>query len=111
MLLNYEERPVIGKTMVVTGATSGIGLEIARALTRRCAWVVLLARDQAKADKVAASLRPIASHDPGVVIGGPPRANCEASGLVRSSHRRELNRPAPLAVAHRCFRTCRALLA
>jgi NAD(P)-dependent dehydrogenase (short-subunit alcohol dehydrogenase family) len=45
-----------GRTFVVTGANSGIGLEAARDLVGRGAHVVLAVRDTAKGEEVAASL-------------------------------------------------------
>ncbi len=45
-----------GRTIVVTGANSGIGLEAARELIRRDADVVLLVRDTPKGERAAASL-------------------------------------------------------
>lgn len=44
------------KVCIVTGPTSGIGLEIARGLAERGATVVLAARDRAKADAVRARI-------------------------------------------------------
>lgn len=46
-----------GRTCLVTGATSGHGLALARALARRGADLVLLARNQAKATRVADELQ------------------------------------------------------
>jgi NAD(P)-dependent dehydrogenase (short-subunit alcohol dehydrogenase family) len=45
-----------GKTVLVTGATSGIGLEASVALARQGARVVLVGRDRAKAEQSAATL-------------------------------------------------------
>jgi NAD(P)-dependent dehydrogenase (short-subunit alcohol dehydrogenase family) len=45
-----------GRTAVVTGATSGLGLETARALAAKGARVVLAVRDTARGDAVAAEL-------------------------------------------------------
>ncbi|WP_244928167.1 oxidoreductase [Nocardioides sp. W7] len=45
-----------GRRYVVTGASSGIGLEIARALAARGARVTLAVRDVAKGERVAAQL-------------------------------------------------------
>jgi NAD(P)-dependent dehydrogenase (short-subunit alcohol dehydrogenase family) len=45
-----------GRTFVVTGANSGIGLEAARALVGRGAHVVLAVRDTAKGEQAAARL-------------------------------------------------------
>ena len=45
-----------GKTALVTGSTSGIGLAIAKGLLAACADVVINGRTQAKVDAVAAAL-------------------------------------------------------
>ncbi|ACL61518.1 oxidoreductase [Methylobacterium nodulans] len=49
--------PQTGRLAIVTGATSGIGYEAARALARAGARVVLAVRDEAKARRAAASIR------------------------------------------------------
>ena len=46
-----------GKVAVVTGASSGLGVETVRVLSKAGARVVMLARDKAKLDAVANSLR------------------------------------------------------
>lgn len=46
-----------GKSAVITGASSGLGVETARTLAHAGAKVLLLARDQNKLDKVAQQLR------------------------------------------------------
>lgn len=56
----YPDRPVAGSRIVITGATNGIGKEIARALVRRGALLTLLARDPAKA---SATVRELAAEN------------------------------------------------
>lgn len=65
-----NERPVAGERVVVTGATSGIGKELARGLVDRGALVTLVARNPAKADATADELAkaPGAADQPDVVI-------------------------------------------
>jgi short-subunit dehydrogenase len=46
-----------GKTVVITGGTSGIGEEAAVTLARMGARIVLLARDKTRADTTLARLR------------------------------------------------------
>ena len=66
----YEQRPVAGERIVITGATNGIGKEIAGALVRKGADVTLVARNPEKAASTAAELEraPGAAGLPDVVI-------------------------------------------
>ncbi|MCA0976951.1 SDR family NAD(P)-dependent oxidoreductase [Qipengyuania flava] len=65
MTFAFSDIPTLsGKTAIVTGANTGIGLEIARALSRKGARVVLACRD---ADKANAAIDEISS--------GPERAD------------------------------------
>jgi NAD(P)-dependent dehydrogenase (short-subunit alcohol dehydrogenase family) len=52
-----------GHTVIVTGASSGIGLETARALSAHGARVILAVRDAAKGDKAAATLPGPGTHE------------------------------------------------
>ena len=51
-----EPNDLAGRTMVVTGATAGLGLETCRQFARRGATVVLVGRDQDKIDAAIAEL-------------------------------------------------------
>ncbi len=56
---------MVGKTVVVTGGTSGLGAVAAEVLAGRGARIVLIARDRARADRTLARLRgknPSADH-------------------------------------------------
>jgi len=57
-----------GKTVVVTGASSGIGKMAALELARRGARLVLLCRNPQKASEVANEAKSIGRYEPGVVI-------------------------------------------
>lgn len=52
-----------GKTVVITGATSGIGAAAAHALARQGARIVFVARDQQRGESTLSTLRSIASAD------------------------------------------------
>lgn len=71
-----EERSIRGERIVVTGATSGIGKEIARGLSARGASLTLLARDRAKAEATAAEL----AREPGAT-GAPEVVLCHLDDL------------------------------
>lgn len=55
-MATYTERSIQGKRIVITGATNGIGKEIARALLRRGALITMVARNEAKALATTAEL-------------------------------------------------------
>ena len=52
-----------GKTVVVTGGSSGIGLETAVALARAGADTVITARDRARGEAAVADVRRRSGHD------------------------------------------------
>ncbi|AKG34109.1 SDR family NAD(P)-dependent oxidoreductase [Paenibacillus durus] len=53
----YKKWTVQGKYVIITGATSGIGLAAAKELANRGAVLGLVARNQTKANKVAAQIK------------------------------------------------------
>jgi short-subunit dehydrogenase len=77
-----------GGTAVVTGAASGIGEALAHALADRGSDLVLLDRDAARLDAVAAALRPrvaVATH---VVDLADPAATARVASSVTAQHPR-----------------------
>ena len=52
-----------GKTIIITGATAGIGLELAKELVAKKANLVILARNLTKANKVRETLLTINNND------------------------------------------------
>ena len=56
-------RPVDEQTILVTGATDGLGREVARELARRGARVLLHGRDEGKAEQVRAAIAEAAGSD------------------------------------------------
>jgi retinol dehydrogenase 12 len=59
---------VKGKTVVITGPTSGIGLETARGIARLGAHLVLVARDRARAENVAREATSLGAEAADVVV-------------------------------------------
>jgi NAD(P)-dependent dehydrogenase (short-subunit alcohol dehydrogenase family) len=68
-----------GKSALVTGATAGIGLEIARKLAAEGARVIVTGRDRAKLDNAIASLRASGSKD---ISGIAADAGTEAGAVA-----------------------------
>ena len=56
-ILNRRHRPIAGRRLLVTGASSGIGEATAREAARRGATVLLVARREAELDRVVAAIR------------------------------------------------------
>jgi short-subunit dehydrogenase len=75
-------------TALITGASSGIGLELARLLAADGLHVTLVARDRSRLEQLAAELRGCHAAEPAVLVAdlaesGAPRAICgqiEAAG-------------------------------
>lgn len=59
---DWRDGPLAGRTVVVTGATSGLGLELARHLSARGAAVVMACRSLERADSVVRGLRERTPH-------------------------------------------------
>jgi NAD(P)-dependent dehydrogenase (short-subunit alcohol dehydrogenase family) len=74
-----------GRTFVVTGANSGIGLETSRELVRRGAHVVLAVRDTARGEQARADL---------TSLGGQGRC-CSSSTSPTSTRSPRSRRPSP----------------
>lgn len=68
------------KTALVTGATAGIGLEIARALAREGANVTITGRDQAKLDKAIADIKASSGDAVGGILADA--ATAEGAALI-----------------------------
>jgi NAD(P)-dependent dehydrogenase (short-subunit alcohol dehydrogenase family) len=72
---------VAGRTALITGAGNGIGRAIALVLAAHGARVILVGRDRAKLDSVAAELAEITDSDAPAPTGGPggPPAGCRVA--------------------------------
>jgi short-subunit dehydrogenase len=77
-----------GQTALVTGATAGIGLEIARALADEGVNVIISGRDRAKLDKAIADIEAPA----GAAIRGvlADAATAEGAAAFQQPHRRSI---------------------
>jgi len=63
-----NNREMSGKTCVVTGATSGIGLSTAQALAARGAEVLVVCRNESKANRITAQIEADTGHRPQVYL-------------------------------------------
>ncbi len=64
----HSEEPMVGKTCVITGATSGVGYAAAKALAAGGANIVLVARNEDKARQVQKELEETYSVTVGVIL-------------------------------------------
>src|SRR5438270_1490302 len=55
--MSHADKPMSGKTCLVTGATSGIGAVTARVLAERGATVVVVGRSRERAEATVARIR------------------------------------------------------
>ena len=74
-----------GRTIVVTGANSGLGAVTATELARAGAHVVVACRDTAKGERAAAGMPGSAAQLVQAVAALPPGATWSATGIGRTS--------------------------
>lgn len=72
-----------GKTALVTGATAGIGLEIARTLATEGARVVITGRDRAKLDSAITAIKASGGSDITGVLADA--ASSEGAAIIAKS--------------------------
>lgn len=83
-MATYPDRPIAGSRIVITGATNGIGKEIARALVRRGALLTLLARDS---DKATETVRELAAENGAITAPEYIQADLADLDSVRTAAR------------------------
>ncbi|AKC39849.1 putative short-chain dehydrogenase/reductase [Mycolicibacterium phlei] len=83
-MATYPDRPIAGSRIVITGATNGIGKEIARALVRRGALLTLVARDPVKA---ADTIRELAAENGAITAPEYIQADLADLDSVRAAAR------------------------
>ena len=85
-----ESYDLSGRVALVTGATSGIGFAAAEVLANMGAHVIVLGRDQARAD---AARRELLACDPPLVAGGPVASLQAQPRSSRQTHYRNNHVP------------------
>ncbi|WP_078279611.1 SDR family NAD(P)-dependent oxidoreductase [Mycobacteroides franklinii] len=83
-MATYPDRPIAGSRIVITGATNGIGKEIARALVRHGALLTLLARDP---DKATETVRELAAENGAITAPEYIQADLADLDSVRTAAR------------------------
>jgi NAD(P)-dependent dehydrogenase (short-subunit alcohol dehydrogenase family) len=64
----YPDGPARARVVVVTGASSGLGLETAKQLARQGAEVVMIARDRARGERARSQVASVATGRPPVLM-------------------------------------------
>ena len=80
-VMTYSHDAAAGRTALITGAGNGIGRAITLVLAAHGARVILVGRDRAKLNSVAAELAEITGSDAPAATGGPggPPAGCRVA--------------------------------